>query len=209
MTDEEALMATIREQPDSDAPRLVYADWLEEHGDPLHAEFIRVQCEIHRLSCTCVPFSAKSSACQRCLLFKRQVQLESHVYPKLAINPIAVWPVLMSRGFLEAVRVSARDLLQIFRGRRPDMQTMNTLRRHPLRLVELDGFHPHCVRRGEWRTYITFVKPMTSNSHYPESCHLPGGLWTPGQRLGGTFQTRGEAMRWASDLAIAFIRSAA
>jgi uncharacterized protein (TIGR02996 family) len=35
----------ILENPDDDAPRLVYADWLEEQGDPL-AEFIRLQCEL-------------------------------------------------------------------------------------------------------------------------------------------------------------------
>jgi uncharacterized protein (TIGR02996 family) len=35
---------TIRESPEDDAPRLVYADWLEERDDPL-GEFIRVQCE--------------------------------------------------------------------------------------------------------------------------------------------------------------------
>src|SRR5262249_48056502 len=28
---------------DDDAPRLVYADWLDEHDDPERAEFIRVQ----------------------------------------------------------------------------------------------------------------------------------------------------------------------
>src|SRR5687768_7933754 len=33
--------------PDDDAPRLIYADWLDEHGDP-RGEFIRVQCEKDR-----------------------------------------------------------------------------------------------------------------------------------------------------------------
>jgi uncharacterized protein (TIGR02996 family) len=45
MTDEQALFQTILEHPDDDAPRLVYADWLEEHGDAERAEFIRVQIE--------------------------------------------------------------------------------------------------------------------------------------------------------------------
>jgi uncharacterized protein (TIGR02996 family) len=31
-------------------PRLEYADWLDEHGDPAKAEFIRVQCELARLA---------------------------------------------------------------------------------------------------------------------------------------------------------------
>jgi uncharacterized protein (TIGR02996 family) len=43
-----ALLAAIRAAPDDDAPRLVYADWLDEHGQPERAEFIRVQCELAR-----------------------------------------------------------------------------------------------------------------------------------------------------------------
>src|SRR5262249_2658905 len=49
MTHEEAFLEAIREQPDDDTPRLIYADWLEEHGQPERAEFIRVQCEKARL----------------------------------------------------------------------------------------------------------------------------------------------------------------
>ena len=48
MSDAPALLAAIRAAPDDDAPRLVYADWLDEHGDPARAEFIRVQCELAR-----------------------------------------------------------------------------------------------------------------------------------------------------------------
>ena len=49
MTDESALLAAIRAAPADDAPRLVYADWLDEHGRPEQAEFIRVQCDLARL----------------------------------------------------------------------------------------------------------------------------------------------------------------
>src|SRR5215217_5840813 len=45
MSDAAALLAAIRAAPDDDAPRLVYADWLDEHGQPERAEFIRLQCE--------------------------------------------------------------------------------------------------------------------------------------------------------------------
>jgi uncharacterized protein (TIGR02996 family) len=38
-----ALLAEIRARPEDDAPRLVYADWLTEQGDP-YGEFIRLQC---------------------------------------------------------------------------------------------------------------------------------------------------------------------
>ncbi len=39
----------ILAHPDDDAPRLVFADWLEEHGEDARAEFIRVQIERARL----------------------------------------------------------------------------------------------------------------------------------------------------------------
>lgn len=35
---------TIIENPDEDAPRLVFADWLEENGEAKRAEFIREGC---------------------------------------------------------------------------------------------------------------------------------------------------------------------
>ncbi|HEY1186518.1 MAG TPA: TIGR02996 domain-containing protein [Gemmata sp.] len=43
MSDEDALLAAISAHPDEDTPRLAYADWLDEHGDPDRAEFIRLQ----------------------------------------------------------------------------------------------------------------------------------------------------------------------
>lgn len=53
MTDGEALIQAVRENPLDDTPRLIYADWLEEHGtgwrDPARALFIRVQCQAARL----------------------------------------------------------------------------------------------------------------------------------------------------------------
>ena len=46
MLEADAFLATILENPDDDAPRLVFADWLDEHGDSERAEFIRVQIEL-------------------------------------------------------------------------------------------------------------------------------------------------------------------
>src|SRR5437764_549926 len=49
MSDRLGLLQAILEAPDDDAPRLVYADWLEDHGDPEWAEFIRAQIAYARL----------------------------------------------------------------------------------------------------------------------------------------------------------------
>lgn len=42
------LLAAVRAAPDDDLPRLVLADWLEEHESSEWAEFIRAQCEVER-----------------------------------------------------------------------------------------------------------------------------------------------------------------
>jgi uncharacterized protein (TIGR02996 family) len=42
---QDAFLAAIRDDPEEDAPRLIFADWLEEQGDP-RGEFIRVQCAL-------------------------------------------------------------------------------------------------------------------------------------------------------------------
>jgi uncharacterized protein (TIGR02996 family) len=47
---EQALHRAIIESTEDDLPRLVYADWLDEHGQPERAEFIRVQVELARLA---------------------------------------------------------------------------------------------------------------------------------------------------------------
>ena len=41
-----AFLGAIAESPDDDGPRLVYADWLEDNGQPHRAELIRLQCRL-------------------------------------------------------------------------------------------------------------------------------------------------------------------
>jgi uncharacterized protein (TIGR02996 family) len=48
MSQDEAFLQAIREEPDDDAVRLIYADWLQEHGDApacARGQFIRSQCQ--------------------------------------------------------------------------------------------------------------------------------------------------------------------
>lgn len=48
MTHEEAFFQAILENPDDDTPRLVYADWLTDRGDP-RGEFVHAQCLLARM----------------------------------------------------------------------------------------------------------------------------------------------------------------
>jgi uncharacterized protein (TIGR02996 family) len=52
MTGDDAFIRAILADPGDPAPRLVYADWLEERGDAdsvLRAEYLRVECRFDRL----------------------------------------------------------------------------------------------------------------------------------------------------------------
>src|SRR5262249_27548442 len=44
-----AFLEDVLANPDDDTPRLVYADWCEDHGDEARAELIRVQIKRTRL----------------------------------------------------------------------------------------------------------------------------------------------------------------
>jgi uncharacterized protein (TIGR02996 family) len=86
MSDEKALLAAIWEHPYEDAPRLVYADWLDENAasdaDRARAEFIRIQCERARLD---------EDAPESVPLLEREVQLlEAHRNLWLEALPRAV-----------------------------------------------------------------------------------------------------------------------
>ena len=46
MNAEEAFLQSVLDDPLSDTPRLVFADWLEDHDQPARAAFIRAQCRL-------------------------------------------------------------------------------------------------------------------------------------------------------------------
>jgi uncharacterized protein (TIGR02996 family) len=48
MTDHESFLRAILDRPGDDAPRLVYADWLDERGEP-GGDFLRAEVELFRL----------------------------------------------------------------------------------------------------------------------------------------------------------------
>lgn len=58
----EPFLSAICADPEDDTTRLVYADWLEENGEPARSEFIRVQVERARLraeGCDCAELALR------------------------------------------------------------------------------------------------------------------------------------------------------
>ncbi|MFO0929962.1 MAG: TIGR02996 domain-containing protein [Gemmataceae bacterium] len=99
LTHEDAFLASIVEHPDDDAPRLIFADWLDDHGNADRAEFIRVQVESARVP----PSSARGVT-----LLRREAELrqrgEDEWRTRLPQLDGVSWEGF-SRGFVEAVFV--------------------------------------------------------------------------------------------------------
>lgn len=125
MTYDDAFLQAILENPDDDTPRLIYADWLEERGDP-RGEFIRIQCHLATMSAD----------------DERRSRLEQHERELLAhhqdrwlgeLRPLlSGW--MFRRGFLDSITVPAATYMQ--REAIPRPATVRSI------LVDLDGFEP-------------------------------------------------------------------
>jgi uncharacterized protein (TIGR02996 family) len=88
---EPALLAAVCEAPGDDTPRLIYADWLEDNGDPHRAELIRVQCARAALA----PDDARAADLEQ----RERALLRKHRQRWLAGVPGAPARVEFHRGF--------------------------------------------------------------------------------------------------------------
>ena len=105
--DERALLDAVIAEPDADGPRLVYADWLQQHGDGARGELIAVQCALARLD----------HPAEHNRLKARDFELvERHGNTWCAAVGIgdvrnnwhpSVWAADFQRGFIEAVEMPA------------------------------------------------------------------------------------------------------
>src|SRR5258707_731391 len=96
MTHDDAFLQAIIDRPDDDAPRLIYADWLDERGDP-RGEFIRVQCALAGMD---------EYDPRRWDLMARERELLSRYAPEWLGATIATLPGWrFRRGFLEWVEI--------------------------------------------------------------------------------------------------------
>lgn len=106
MTDNDAFLRTIIDNPRDDAPRLVYADWLEEHGDEMsvaRAEFIRVQCQLARIpnfSLIC-----RESELSNLLGFGHS-PIDKRWYPQFSKSDYDYYRCDIRRGFVESIRAT-------------------------------------------------------------------------------------------------------
>lgn len=103
MNDSEALLRAICRHPDEDAPRLIYADWLQEHGNEARAELIRVECAL--------PLMPEADPARASLADRRRALWERHGArwrAALPGRPGIRWCSETARGFFYEIAV--RDI---------------------------------------------------------------------------------------------------
>jgi uncharacterized protein (TIGR02996 family) len=98
-----AFLDRVCADPDDDGPRLILADWLDEHGDP-RGEFIRVQLALARLP---------ADDPHREALVEREAALLArfHVPWTEGFKGLAAGPEFR-RGFVETINIDGRTFLR-------------------------------------------------------------------------------------------------
>jgi uncharacterized protein (TIGR02996 family) len=159
VTDGEALIRSVLANPADNAPRLVYADWLEERGRPEDADFIRVQIELARLGFGDA-FHKDGSGHLRHMpahverLTERQLELWFAGYGRADLpDEMVNWPMtvhstpgqnlLLCRGFVERITMFADVFLEVARGlfARQPVTHVRLVDLMPLHEPSTDDFH--------------------------------------------------------------------
>jgi uncharacterized protein (TIGR02996 family) len=109
MKQDEAFLRAIIENPDDDGLRLMYADWLEEHGDP-RGEFIRVQVALAGMP-EHYPRRGELEARERALLKEHRVEWLGPLRD-LAEDRQFQPGARFCRGFVEELTVKATVFLE-------------------------------------------------------------------------------------------------
>lgn len=105
--DNQSFIQAIQTNPSDEIPRLIYADWLDERGDP-RGELIRVQCEIAR---------SPENDLKRKQLAQRADELledygETWLEPLRELGALGVSTRCFHLGMLEHLKISAEDFLE-------------------------------------------------------------------------------------------------
>lgn len=103
MSDRTAFIDAILNSPDDDTARLVFADWLEEHGEHERAEFVRVQ-----ITFSCLPEGARNRSA---LAEHINNLLRDHEGHWRAAVGLLHRGGSYNRGFLSGVRMSSAEFV--------------------------------------------------------------------------------------------------
>jgi len=172
-----AFISAIKANPDDDLPRLIAADWLDEHDEAEHAEFIRLECESAKISLRtssrAIPEVNRRMARWRFCIertAKLWVTHRGHWYPELQslfdFNRTAGEPYRVradtSRGFIEQVGASWSQWCRHADG---------LLAGHPVREVRLTPWPE------DWARLVAIANEQWPGIAFPPPRHSWGDRW--------------------------------
>lgn len=235
-SEREGLLRAVCANPDDSGARLVYADWLEDHGQPERAEFIRLQCRRVSGVCPClygVP-DCPDPACQAAAARERELfdLLEAdgewgESFPGLSVYTLTA---LLARLLEEFSPYAGREYALAQHMNCPhvvvcrgfpmvlgcpadfwDAHGPALVCRHPLTSVRLTDRAPYAMDgqeadRWEWRGEALADGLV--------SCVLPFAFYSrlqpsPGPEFSAPYQGQEAAIRAASTACLAWARSQA
>jgi uncharacterized protein (TIGR02996 family) len=170
MTPEDAFLEDIREHPDDDAPRLIFADWLEDNGESDRAEFIRARILRRGLA-----GSDSQQADQAEEAYRQRAKTLLHANWQRWAEPLAAffgsssaqfnWPsrgyhgealAHFPRGFIEAVQLDAGRFLEV---------AADLFRAYPIRVVAPHQADDHAGQLAEC-PQLVWVEQLVFADYY-------------------------------------------
>ena len=152
MNEHDALLRAVRDAPEDDGPRLVYADWLQENGQLARGEFIRLQCDLE----TMAPGDRRRPAFED----RADDLLTEHETEWLGPLPPGLVEWTFRRGFVEEVVVREEPTLAGF---------AEWFARHPPAQV-LPALVALCIRASRLRAALGYA--LQAQRLQPEDARL-------------------------------------
>jgi uncharacterized protein (TIGR02996 family) len=106
MDEEASFMKAIGDEWGASAPRLVFADWLDEHDQPAKAKFLRLECRLVRQSDSRRPRGDRHLAAARARFRQIGRTLDRHFL--LSVSRVSAW------GFGEVIEDGVKRILAGF-----------------------------------------------------------------------------------------------
>jgi uncharacterized protein (TIGR02996 family) len=158
MSGDEGFLQAIIDDPDDDTVRLIYADWLDDHGNHARAEFIRVQIDLAQM---------KEDDDRRYALETRQVQLLAE-HENEWLEPIgeAIDDWTFRRGFLDHAHLTVDFILR---------EASKSFRHIPIRSASLEG----AVEREAELASCAFLDRLRELALWEDLIQLPTLLASP------------------------------
>jgi uncharacterized protein (TIGR02996 family) len=160
MSDEHGLLQAILESPDDDVPRLVYADWLDEHGaeSSERGEFIRAQIELARPGLD-APRRAALAARESDLLARNGYRWRRALPEWAQRYPFDSPSGGFRRGFVAAVHALGEGLVR-------DPSALWAVA--PVEEVILEGCPPGAIRDLAACPWLRRLRSLTIDGELPE-----------------------------------------